>query len=277
MKVLVTGGRGFIGRAVKDYLDQYGHEAVPYDLVDGNDIRDAERLVEVSRGCDSVIHMAGVLGTHELFDTPYLAIDVNITGTANVLEACKKNDMGFVGIEMPPVFRSLYTASKVAASRWASAYHDTWGIPVSHVRAFNAFGRGQAHGPGHPQKICPTFAVEAWNNRPLPVWGDGSQTVDMVHTSDLARLLVEAISYGNDITFDGGTGHALTVVEFAQMVSEIVGVELNLKHLPMRRGEVPTHIVAEGDGWDLLDWKPEFRYSDLVDAVESYKDWTPDH
>lgn len=273
MKVMVTGSGGFIGGAVKHFLELRGDEVVPYDRVDGNDVQDAEKLLEVSKGCDAVIHLAGVLGTHELFDTIHEAIDVNIKGTVNVLEACRANGATYTGISMPPVFKSIYTATKVCTGWIASGFHETYGLPVSHVRAYNAFGPGQHHGPGHPQKIVPTFAVNAWARRPIPIWGDGTQTVDLVHTTDLARMLVDATNFGDDVTFDGGTGVPFTVNEVADMVAEIVGKGAAfVEYLPMRRGEKPTHIVATGAGWDRLDWKPEFRHEDLVDAVNSYKD-----
>lgn len=273
MKFLVTGSNGFIGSAVKQYIAERGDEVVPYDLTDGNDIRDAEKLFEVSKGCDAAIHMAGVLGTHELFDTIDLAVDINIKGTVNVLEACRRNGLSYTGISMPQVFKSIYTATKVCTGWIASGFNQTYGLPVSHVRAFNAFGPGQHHGPGHPQKIIPTFAVESWARRPVPIWGDGEQTVDLIHTSDLARMLVDATAFGNDDMFDGGTGVAFTVNETVDMVAKITGRGAALvDYLPMRRGERPTHIVATGEGWDKLGWKPEFRHDDLVEAVMSYKD-----
>jgi UDP-glucose 4-epimerase len=272
MQVLVTGSGGFIGSAVKEHLVAQGHEPVPYDLVDGNDIKDAARVLNVSKGCDAVIHLAGVLGTHELFDTINLAIDVNIKGTVNVLEAARANDLRYVGISMPPVFKSIYTATKVCTGWIASGFHETFGVPVSHVRAYNAFGPGQHHGPGHPQKIVPTFAVETWAGRPVPVWGSGNQTVDLIHTTDLARMLAQAINFGDDDTFDGGTGKAFTVNEVVKMVADIVGVEPQIEYKPMRRGEKETDIVATGLGWDKLGWQPKFNYQQLVDAVNSYKD-----
>jgi UDP-glucose 4-epimerase len=265
MIVAVTGGRGFIGSAVVDRLVELGHETLVLGLEDGFDVRHPFDLA-----ADACIHLAGVLGTHELFDTVHEAIDVNIHGTVNVLDACVRAKARYVGITMPQVFPSVYTATKVAATRLASAYHHTHGLPVSHVRAFNAFGPGQAHGPGHPQKILPTFAVEAWAGRPIPIWGDGNQTVDLIHTSDLARMLVDAIDHGDDVTFDGGTGIASTVNVIAGAVLEITGSHGDVKHLPMRRGEVPTHIVATGEGWDRLDWRPESRWDDMVDTVAAY-------
>jgi len=265
MIVAVTGGHGFIGRATCARLTELGHVAVPLGLEEGFDIRQPFELA-----ADACIHLAGVLGTHELFDAVHEAVDVNVKGTVNVLDACVRAKARYVGITMPQVFPSVYTATKVAATRLASAYHHTYGLPVSHVRAFNAFGPGQAHGPGHPQKIVPTFAVEAWAGRPLPVWGDGTQTVDLIHTSDLARMLVDALDHGDDVTFDGGTGVAFTVTEVALLVGKFTGSSSRIEYLPMRRGETPTHIVATGEGWDRLGWTPDFRYSDLIDTVASY-------
>lgn len=268
-KVLLTGGRGFIGRAVEAELLQRGYTVAVLDLTNG-DVRDYGSIREVGDNAAHVIHLAGVLGTHELFDTPQLAVDVNITGSLNVLEFCRLNGASYTGITMPQVFPSLYTATKIASTAFATAYHKTHGVPVSHVRAFNAFGPGQAHGPGHPQKIIPTFATQIWAGENVPVWGDGTQTVDLIHTSDLARMLVDAIKFGDDEVFDGGTGEAFTVNEVVDMVAYSVGKLPFVKYLPMRRGEVPTSIVAEGEGWDLLGWQPEFRMSDLTDTVQSY-------
>jgi UDP-glucose 4-epimerase len=265
MIVAVTGGHGFIGSHVVRHLMGQGHGVQILGLENGFDIR---KPVEIE--ADAVIHLAGVLGTHELFDSVHEAIDVNIHGTVHVLDACVRAKAAYVGITMPQVFPSVYTATKVAATRLATAYHHTYGLPVSHVRAFNAFGPGQAHGPGHPQKIIPTFAVEAFAGRPIPIWGDGSQTVDLIHTSDLARILSDAVGIGDDITIDGGSGVPFTVNEVASMVLEMTGSDAGVKYLPMRRGEVPTHIVAEGENWDRLNWEPGFHRQDLVETVFSY-------
>ena len=271
MKVLITGGNGFIGQAVNHALKQADHEALIFDRVYGDDIRDADRVATAVEGMDAVIHLAGVLGTHELFDTPQLAVDVNVTGTLNVLDACRSYSASYVGITMPQVFPSIYTATKVCATRLASAYHHTWGIPVSHVRAFNAYGPGQKHGPGHPQKIVPTFATMAWQGEPIPVWGDGQQTVDLIHVDELARLLVDALRFGDDVTFDGGSGVEHTVEEIALMANVIAKSAAGIEFLPMRRGEQPTKLRAAGDGWDRLDWRPSWDLDLFVDAVRAYK------
>jgi UDP-glucose 4-epimerase len=271
MKVLVTGGGGFIGAATVAESRRRGWDAILFDRVSGDDILDRERVMDATVGVDAVIHLAGVLGTHELFDDPYLAVDVNVNGTLNILEGCRWRGCAYVGITMPQVFPSIYTATKTCGTRLASAYHHSHRVPVSHVRAFNAFGPGQAHGAGHPQKIVPTFAVEAWAGRPIPIWGDGTQTVDLIDVWQLARLLVDAVGHGDDVVFDGGSGVALTVNRVAEAVLELTTSTAGVQYLPMRRGEVPTRIVAEGEGWDRLDWRPSLDWDALAASVRAYR------
>ena len=272
-EMLVTGGDGFIGRQVMSEARVRGWLVRSFDRESGHDVRDFNDILGMVDGCDAVVHLAGVLGTHELFDTPHHAVQVNVSGSLNVLQACDRVGATYVGITMPQVFPSIYTATKVAATRLASAFAHSHGLEVAHVRAFNAFGAGQAHGVGHPQKIVPTFAVEAWAGRPIPIWGDGTQTVDLIDTVQLARMLVDAVDVGGDVTLDGGTGRAFTVNEVAEMVLDITGSTAGVEYLPMRRGEVPTNIVATGEGWDHLDWRPEFDVYDFRSAVMSYRDW----
>jgi len=275
MRIAVTGGQGFIGRAAIEYGEHVAHEMWAFDRADGNDILGN---LDDLKGADAVIHLAGVLGTHELFDQVEDAIDTNVTGSYRIQRWCLEHDATYVGILMPDVFPSIYTATKVATHRIARALQHSEGLRMAHVRAFNAYGPGQKHGPGHPQKILPTFAVNAWKRLPLPIFGTGQQTVDMVHVSDVGRMLVDAVhnaSEFDDVVLDAGTGVPITVKNLATQVAQFTGIwnepDKMLEYLPMRKGETETQIVATGEGWDRLDWRPRFDTNLILDTVDSYR------
>lgn len=269
MRIAVTGGSGFIGRAAVVAATKAGHTAWSFDRSDGNDVLGP---LDGLKDADAVIHLAGVLGTAELFDRPEEAVSVNVTGALRILDWCRDNHAAYVGITMPDAFPSVYTATKIAAARLATAYHHAYGLPVSHVRAFNAYGPGQAHGPGHPQKILPTFARAAWSRRPIPVWGSGNQWVDLIHSDDVGRMLVDALRCGgDDAVFDAGTGHPVTVGQLASQVLDFTGSQAGVEYLPMRIGELETAIRATGEGWDRLGWRPALDWARVEQAVRWYE------
>ena len=187
MIVLVTGAQGFIGQYVMKELEDRGYIPLAYDLADGHDVLDKEQLASHMKFADAVIHLAGVLGTHELYDEIDLAIDVNIKGAVNVLENCvevsHRGAKPFVMIEQPHIWYNPYEATKAAAHRFAMAFHLDRGVPVAFVETYNAYGPGQAHGPGHPRKIIPYFATQAWKGEAIEIWGDGKQFVDLIAPS----------------------------------------------------------------------------------------------
>lgn len=268
-RVAVTGSAGFIGSRVVADLEARGREVVGIDSATGGDILTAD-LTAALDGCGAVIHLAGRLGTAELFDTPHEAVDVNVHGTLRVLEACEATGAGYVGISMPQVWSNVYQATKLCAISLADAWHRHRGVPVSHVRAFNAFGPGQKLGP--VRKIMPTFAHAAWLGEPIEVWGDGSQPVDLIFVDDVARLLVEATGVRGGQTIDAGCGQSLTVRQVAELVAGYAGKGSEIVHHPMRPGEHETDICASGEGWDLLECEPPvLRFADIFATVEAYK------
>lgn len=276
MRIAVTGGSGFIGSAVVEYAQKQGHDAWSIDTAMGVDVYDLDlpwKLDHAMKSADSVIHLAGMLGTSELFGVAHKAVDINIKGTLNVLQVCASRGIGYVGISMPDSnWANVYQATKLCAMRLATAWHRQYDVPVSHVRAFNVYGPGQKHGPGHPQKFLPTFATRAWANEPLPIFGKGFQTVDPVSVDDVARMLVDAIRFGDDEVFDAGTGVAVTVRHFAETVIRMTWSKSELNFLPMRPGEEDmTTIRAQGWGWEALGWAPTLDWDKVQEAVNWYR------
>jgi UDP-glucose 4-epimerase len=270
VKICVTGGAGFIGAATIKEANARGHQAWRFDRADGNDV--CANLGPM-RGAEVVIHLAGMLGTAELFDEAELAIEANVVGTLRVLEFCRDTGAGYVGITMPDSnWANVYQATKLCAMRLATAWHRNFKVPVSHVRAFNAYGPGQKHGPGHPQKIIPTFASHAWRGESIPIWGNGMQTVDLVHVDDVAKMLVDAIVFADDEVLDAGTGIGISVRQVALMVNRHCNSQAANLYLPMRPGEEEeTNIVADGEGWDAVGWRPSFVSKRFAETLDFYK------
>ena len=277
MRIAITGGRGFIGSATTDEAIRRGHTVVAIDHHNGIDVQSKEAF-KIIQDSDTVIHLAGILGTGELFENPYEAVDVNVNGALRVLQACEQGTR-YVSITMPDVWRNPYQATKRCARDLASAWHQHRGVEVSHVRAYNVYGPGQKY--GKPQKIIPTFSVKAWVGRPIPIWGDGYQTVDLVHVDDVARMLVDVAERpGHDEIFEAGTGYATSVNQVAQYVLNVVGRDYDdrpgpgqtVEHLAMRPGETPsTPVVATGSGWTELGWHPSFHLGRFNESVQAYE------
>lgn len=279
MHVLITGGSGFIGQAAEAALVRQGHEVSIFDTsVDpAFDVRNAEALVSEVGYADVVVHLAGMLGTSELFDRASDAVDVNIKGTLNVLDSCLKADARFVGITVPDCWNNVYQATKLAAQRLAWAWRDNFGLSVRHVRAYNAYGPGQkVHGV---QKILPTFATRCYRDLPIPIWGDGQQLCDLVHVDDVGRVLARACeSEDGPSILDAGTGQGTSVFDLACLVSGVVAPDhpVNIEFSPMRKGETPVDIVAPNPAEDCIPLRPvpgrpEQLDSRFAEAVEWYQ------
>ena len=266
--IAVTGSSGFIGKYVVRKLERLDVKVVEIDRKFGTDITLDPIPLE---HCQAVIHLAGVLGTSELFDDAERAVDVNVKGTLRVLDAALEHRAAYVGITMPDCWPSLYQASKLCGVRLASAYHHAHGLPVTHIRAFNAFGLGQANGESHPAKIVPTLAAASWRGEPMPIYGNGLQTTDLVSASHVADCLIKAAIGGlptNDQTWDAGSGIETSVLDVSQMVAEITGND-SVALLKMRVGELPDTKLCAKDFGPLSPY--EFDKNDFRATVESYR------
>ena len=271
MKVLVTGGAGFIGRAVCTELAARGHEQVVLDRhlpadpatyppqMFFGDIKDATAVTEAVAHVDGVIHLAGVLGTQETITNPRPAVETNIRGGINILEACAQYGVPLVNIAVGNWFeQSTYSITKTTVERFTQMYARYRGLQVCSVRAYNAYGPGQSvaqpYGTSRVRKIIPSFVSRALHGETIQVYGDGAQVMDMIHVSDVACCLVAALA-GLDVglaggTYAAGTGRRTTVGQIAEMVAAEVctqtGKPVPIEHLPMRPGETPgAEVLAD--------------------------------
>jgi len=254
MKVLVTGGTGFIGRYTCDALRFNGHEPVTFGVTRDcdimGDLRDATSVDLAVSTCDAVMHLAGVLGTSETVPNPRPSVDVNIHGGLNIFDAVKRYGVRAVNICAANDWMwNPYSITKKAAERFALMFNKEFDTRIALIRGLNVYGPGQKT---WPRKIMPTFITAALNDEPITVNGDGEQVMDMIYVEDVAEILVRALllEHGTyDTVMDAGTGQGTTVQELAELVIAMVG-RGTIEHVSMRPGE-PEHSVVLGDPYTL--------------------------
>lgn len=270
----VTGGAGFIGGHVIDNLRAAGHDVISFDHLGRQhrddcetmlgDVRDPVAMTELAAHCDGIIHLAAVLGTQETINNPLPAVDTNIRGGLNFLEAISQYDLPGVYIAVGNHWmNNAYSISKTAVERFCRMHVDYRGTRVGVVRAVNAYGPRQVaaapYGPGKVRKIMPAFICRALSGAPIEVYGDGEQVSDMVYVDDVAQALVSTL-----VACDRGkvpervievgpfrhasvndVAHAVNQAAYKQagIMKMPLGTPL-VKHLPMRPGETPGACVT---------------------------------
>jgi nucleoside-diphosphate-sugar epimerase len=283
MRVIVTGGSGFLGSFACERLKEQGHEVAVVDISKPRwtpwaewhslDVTQ-ESSVEAIPALDpnAVVHLAGVLGTAETFQAPQETVRINTVGTVNVLEACKRSSAHYLGIETGTPWLSPYAISKRAASDFARGYVQAFGLKASVLKVFNSYGPRQ-DGTGKVNKIIPRFAVNAIQGMPVPIFGSGEQVIDVHHAEDVAECFARALEMapGSGEIIEVGSGIPITVREVAERILEVVG-EGSITHLPRRLGEGYEYPVADTTmARRLLGFVPEPLDDRLKETVEWYR------
>ena len=263
-KSLITGGSGFLGRALHRNLIANGYEVYTFDTGIGKEnhihgsILNLEEIKSAVSGIDVVFHLAGLLGTTELLDKNIDAVDVNIKGTVNVLEACHHEGVSTVFYPTKPnVWLNTYSITKKAAEDFAKLYSEFRGLDVRILRWFNAYGPGQKAFP--IRKAVPVMINQALANRDIEIWGNGKQKVHLIYSEDLARnsvLYTLKENVDSDVR-DTGNTIEMSVNELALLIIKLTKSSSSIKHLPMRLGEVPIEHFPSLPGpnaADILDF-----------------------
>lgn len=308
MKILVTGGAGFIGSNLVDALAEKGaheilvaddfstgtrenlahHASDPRVRVVELDIRDKARVRELMRGVDFVYHLAVQCVRVSIRD-PYLVHEVNATATLHLLTAaldenvkrfvyCSSSEVYGTALhvpmneEHPLVPTTPYGASKLAGEVYARSFYLTYGLPVTVVRPFNTYGPRE-HFEGPYGEVIPKFVVRALNDAPLVVFGDGSQTRDFTEVSDTVRGLIAAgecdALVGNVVNI--ARGQEVSINELAQIVLETLPQSKSkIEHQAPRPGDVQRHSADIARAKQILGFEPRVE---IRDGVKRYVDW----
>jgi UDP-glucose 4-epimerase len=274
MKILVTGGNGFIGRHLAKAIEKRGYELALYDRKYGQDVLDPVAMDAAVKDVDAVFHLAGILGSEETLDYIEHTIDVNIKGTLNVLGACRTFGKPMVLLSLKTGWHNPYLITKRCAAELAIMYFRYLNLQTAVVKALNVYGPGQHW--GHVHKVVPTFIVSAIRGEPLPVLGDGKQIADLIYVSDLCEILLLTLErkiWGQ--SFDAGTGIPTRVIDLAEMIIQMVGSSSKIEYLPMRKGE-PLQSIQLADPTQelrLLDFYPKVGLlKGMAETVIWYKE-----
>ena len=262
-RALITGGSGFLGKAMMQHLVENDYVVHTFDTKPSKDekhiqgdIRNYKDVKSALSGMDVVFHLAGVLGTTELLEQNELAIDVNIKGTVNVLEASLTQNVSTVFIPTKPDrWLNTYTITKKAAEEFAQIYSQIKGLDVRILRWLNAYGPGQKAFP--VRKAVPIMIIQALENQDVKIWGDGEQKVFLNYTKDLARNTVLYTLKPNIdcIVRDTGNIVEMTVNELAQLIVKLSNSKSKITNHPMRLGEDPSkklELFSEPTAADIL-------------------------
>lgn len=263
MRILITGGAGFIGRYVVETCIERGHDPVIFDHYDrkeeypcpvilGNVTKGAD-VTEAMAHVDAWIHLAAVLGTQETVKNPRPAAEANLFGGLNVLEASVQYGLPgtYIGVGNHWM-NNTYSITKTMIERFIDMYNKNRGTKINIVRAMNAYGPYQRPVPpwgcSKVRKITPSFICRALTGLDIEIYGDGSQVSDMCWVGDVAKALViatEEASKNNIFPEPVEVGPEInsTVLEIAELILELSQSSSKIVHLPMRPGETPNSVV----------------------------------
>jgi UDP-glucose 4-epimerase len=293
---LVTGGAGFVGSHLADALAADNHVRVLDDLSTGRrehvpddaellegDVRDDATLADAVAGADLVFHEAAQVSVPESVERPAYSHDVNAAATVRLLEAARREDARVVVASSAAVYgqpstvpvpesepktpESPYGIQKLALDHYARAYSDLYGLETVALRYFNAYGPRQR---GGYSGVIETFLDQARSGGPITVEGDGEQTRDFVHVSDVVRAnLLAATTDHVGEAFNVGTGDPVAVRDLADVVREVTGSDADVEHVAPRDGDVRHSCADVERARQRLGFEPSVSLSDgLADLAD---------
>ena len=306
MKVLVTGGAGFIGTNLVRRLVAEGHEPVAFDdfstglesnlagldmeVIRGS-LVDAQGVAKAAEGVDAIVHLGARGSVPRSIEYPVATHEVNATGTLNVVEAARRRETYVVMSSsssvyganplLPKIERtwtqplSPYAASKLAGEGYMLGYQASYGLPTLVFRFFNVFGPWQR--PDHDYAaVVPKWLWKAMTGQVIEVHGDGTQTRDFTYVDSIVDVLLDAVqrrvSLDSPINLAFGRRHSL--LDLLERIEVLLGVSPRVEFVAPRVGDVRN---SENDPTLLMETFPRVEPTDLDPALEQTAAWLEEH
>ena len=308
MKLLVTGGAGFIGsNFVRSISDNAKYEKIT--ILDSltyagnfnnlNSISGSKKLVlikgdicnlkivsEVTKGIDVIINFAAESHVDRSISNPFQFLNTNVLGTQNLLDAALKNKVAkFIQVSTDEVYGSInegswtedwplspnspYSASKASADLLTLSYFKTFGLNVSITRCSNNYGPFQ-----FPEKVIPLFVTNLLQKKKIPIYGTGNNIRDWIHVEDHCSGIEKVIDLGKPgHIYNFGGGNEITNFELTKMILDYFQFDLDkIDYIEDRKGHDYRYSVSFKKSLNELNWKPVKNFKDgLFETIEWYK------
>lgn len=298
MKILITGGAGFIGSNVADAYVRAGHKVVIVDNLFMGDMRNVNKKAkfykadirsasEISRIVKKerpavINHHAAQISVPDSVKAPVFDAQINVFGTINLLEAAKDNKVEkFIFISSggtvygsqvklpatendPLTAESPYGISKVTGEHYVRFYAAQHGFKYTILRYSNVYGPRQV--PHGEAGVVAIFINKMMNNEAPVIFGGGKCIRDYVFVGDVAAANVAALKKGDNEAFNIGTGVKTDVNQLYSAVQKVMGFKQKAKYAPARLGDLPANYLDAKKAAKLLGWKPKV---DLVKGIKA--------
>lgn len=302
MRVLLTGGAGFIGSNLSQLALRTGHDVVILDdlstgfrdnipaeaeFVEGS-ILDAESLARAVAGVDSIVHLAALGSVPRSIADPIATHQANNTGTLRVLEAARAAGVGHVLMSssssvygMNPALpkherewvrpMSPYAVSKLAGEQYLLAYQSAYNLKTLAFRFFNVYGPGQRAGHVYAA-VIPTFIDQIMRDEPVTINGDGSNSRDFTYVGTVCRVLLDAVErqvwHAEPVNLAFGTNTDL--LGLVAELERVMGKPTERIHREPRAGDVPH---SQADNAVLRSLFPDVEPVELEDGLTKTVEW----
>ncbi len=299
MKIVITGGAGFIGSHLAEYWSNQGAEVHIIDSLRSGfeknikefsnvvfhkgSIVNKELTLEVLKNTDYVFNLAALVSVPESLEKPEECIDINVKGLLNILDAAKVHKVKKVvhsssaaiygddprlpkDISMRPKPQTPYGITKLDGEYYLQMYFEQYGLPTTSLRYFNVFGPRQDPKSQYAAAI-PIFVFKALKNEPITIYGDGEQTRDFVYVKDVVKANVLAAE-NEKVTgvFNVANEKAITINELAKLIIKTTNSKSKIIYEDERPGDIKHSLASIKETRENLNFEPSY---DLISSLET--------
>jgi len=291
MKILITGGSGFIGSNLIPLLSK-NHQVSVLDVNSPKldiqfikaDIQNLEVVKDAIKDCDLVIHLAALVGVESTENFPIKTLEFNINGTKNILEACRHSKVKKIIFSSsseiygqplsvpikesdPLIPITIYGISKLTAEEYVKSYSKMYGIDYTILRFFNAYGPNQSQ-----NFVIPRFVNLALQNKSINIHNDGTQIRAFCHVEDIVKGIYLVLEQGNNEIFNiGNDSEPICIRDLSQKIVLMTNSQSEQIFVPFEksnrnRNEILTRIPVIDKAKDMLNYHPKIS---LVEGIQS--------